>query len=113
MGLTGKSIVYYRYWNHSSLNSFTWNVKSSYFLPMYQLRADILAGQFLAGDKGFRLDYCLSVCALIEGDKRWETGDRRWESEAITYYTSVQHCEHMNIILCDELARESHLYEYE
>jgi len=75
MGLTGKSIVYYRYWNHSSLNSFTWNVKSSYFLPMYQLRADILAGQFLAGDKGFRLDYCLSVCALIEGDKRWESED--------------------------------------
>jgi hypothetical protein len=56
MGLTGKSIYYDQYWNHSSLDRFSWNLKASYYLPVYQLRADVLAGQFLYGDKGVRFD---------------------------------------------------------
>ena len=56
MGLTGKSFFYNNYWNQGSLTQLSWNVKASYYLPVYQLRADLLGGQFLAGDKGFRMD---------------------------------------------------------
>lgn len=56
MGLTGRSLVYDRYWNHTPLNKLNWNLKASYFHPFYQLQADLLVGQFIAGDKGFRLD---------------------------------------------------------
>lgn len=56
MGLTGRSYVYDRYWNHSALSRFSWHVKAGYYLPFYHVRADIQAGQFLANDLGFRGD---------------------------------------------------------
>ena len=56
LGYTGYSNNYNRYWNHSSLNSLSWNVKGSYYLASYQLRADLMYGKFIAGDKGFRAD---------------------------------------------------------
>lgn len=56
LGLTGTSFIYDRYWKHSPLDRFSWNVNAGYYLSSLQLQSDIQAGQFLAHDKGVRLD---------------------------------------------------------
>lgn len=56
MGLTGRSYINQWYWDHTPMDRFSWNVKVGYYLPVFQLQADLLAGQFLANDKGFRAD---------------------------------------------------------
>ncbi len=55
-GYTGYSNNYDMYWNHRPINQVSWKVKGSYYIPGYQLRTDLSLGQFIAGDKGFRLD---------------------------------------------------------
>ena len=56
LSLTGYSSIYNQYWNHSALNQTCWNMKVSYYYPAYQLQGDLTAGQFLAGDRGARMD---------------------------------------------------------
>lgn len=56
VGLTGRSYFYDNYWNHDSPDYLSWSVKAGYYLPHYQLRADLQVGQYLAYDKGARMD---------------------------------------------------------
>jgi len=56
LGLTGTSYIYDRYWLHSGLNRFSWNLKAGYYLPSLQVQAEIQAGQYLANDQGIRAD---------------------------------------------------------
>lgn len=56
VGMTGRSYFYKSYWNHDSPDYLSWSVKAGYYLPLYQLRADVQVGRFLAYDKGARAD---------------------------------------------------------
>ncbi|HET6557357.1 MAG TPA: hypothetical protein VFG54_08580 [Prolixibacteraceae bacterium] len=56
VGMTGRSYFYNNYWNHNSPNYLSWSVKAGYYIPYYQLRADVQAGRFLAHEKGARVD---------------------------------------------------------
>lgn len=56
VGMTGRSYFYKNYWNHDSPDYLSWSIKAGYYLPSYQLRADVQVGRFLAYDKGARVD---------------------------------------------------------
>ncbi|RKD91989.1 YjbH domain-containing protein [Mangrovibacterium diazotrophicum] len=56
IGLTGHSNVKNWYWDHSSVEDLSWNVRASYYLSRYNLRADVQAGRYFAGDYGTRVD---------------------------------------------------------
>ncbi len=55
-GLTGSSYFYDNYWKHSALSRFTASVSTGYYIPKYDLQADVQLGRFLAGDHGVRTD---------------------------------------------------------
>ncbi len=75
VGLTGYSSLYNYYWKHSSLDRFTWNVTGSYYLPFYQMRADLKIGQFLFGDRGFRADVYRHFGEVTIGFYAYYTGN--------------------------------------
>ena len=56
VGYTGHSNVKNWYWDHSSVKDLSWNVRASYYLSQFNLRADVQAGQYFAGDYGARVD---------------------------------------------------------
>ena len=76
IGLTGSSYIYDRYWLHSPMNRFSWNVKAGYYLPSVQIQADIQAGQFLANDEGVRADLYRHFGEVTIGFYAGYAGDR-------------------------------------
>lgn len=56
VGYTGNSNVKNWYWDHSSVKDLSWNVRASYYLSRFNLRADVQGGQYFAGDYGARVD---------------------------------------------------------
>lgn len=74
-GLTGSSHFYHGQWVTSSLKTFTWQVKTGYFNPQYNIQLDLSYGCYLNKDKGFRVDCIRHFGATTVGFYALYTGE--------------------------------------